>query len=39
MRSVYLALVIIAASSALAARADDRPIGFVKTVSGAATVR
>lgn len=38
MRSVYLALVIIAASSALAARADDRPIGFVKTVSGAATV-
>jgi len=38
MRSVYLALVVIAASAALSARAEDRPIGFVKTVSGTATV-
>jgi hypothetical protein len=38
MRSVYLAVVVIAASVLSSARAADRPIGFVKTVSGTATV-
>jgi hypothetical protein len=38
MRSAYLAGVIIAAFVALSAQAEDRPIGFVKTVSGTATV-
>lgn len=38
MRSVWLALVVIACSTALSARAEDAPIGFVKTLSGTATV-
>ncbi len=38
MRSLCSALVAIALATALSARAADAPIGFVKTLSGAATV-
>jgi hypothetical protein len=38
MRSVWSALVIIACATALPARAEDAPIGFVKTLLGTATV-
>jgi hypothetical protein len=38
MRSLWLALVVIACAAALSARAEDQPIGFVKTLSGTATV-
>jgi hypothetical protein len=38
MRSVWSALVAIACAIALSARAEDAPIGFVKTISGTATV-
>ncbi len=38
MRSIGSALVIIACALALPARAEDAPIGFVKTLLGAATV-
>jgi hypothetical protein len=38
MRNVWSALVIIGCATALPARAEDAPIGFVKTLSGTATV-
>ena len=38
MRSVWSVLVAIACAIALSARAEDAPIGFVKTLSGTATV-
>jgi hypothetical protein len=38
MRSIWSALVIIACALALPARAEDAPIGFVKTLLGPATV-
>jgi hypothetical protein len=38
MRGFRSALVAIACATALSARADDAPIGFVKTLSGTVTV-
>jgi hypothetical protein len=38
MRSVWSALAAITCAIALSARAEDAPIGFVKTLSGTATV-
>jgi len=38
MRTVWSALVVIACAITLPARAEDAPIGFVKTLSGPATV-
>jgi len=38
MRSVWSVLLAIACAAALPARAQDAPIGFVKTLSGTATV-
>jgi hypothetical protein len=38
MRRLWSALLAIARATALSARAEDGPIGFIKTLSGTATV-